>query len=182
MSTAPPRLDRRPPRSLPVVMVGLLLLAGGLAASWLLGTLLVEGSWPAPARDVLDSVGALTLDSTPVHLAAGILAVLGLLLLLAALVPGTPSRSLVLSGEIPGSTVVSRRDLARRVSLRVEHGDGVHSARTRITGRRVDVLVRTVVDDSDAVLGAALAIAEQSVHELRPTTAFRTRARVQRMN
>lgn len=182
MTSAPRRLDRRPSRSIPVGLLALTILAVGLLGVWLLGTLLVDGAWPSAAQGRLDAIGALRLDSTPVLVSAGVLTVLGLIMLLAALLPGATSRSRVLAGEIPGQTVVSHRDLARRVTLRVERVDGVHSARTTIAGRRLSVVVRTVVDDTDTVLRASRAAAEQSVAELRPTTAFRTRVRIQRKN
>ncbi|ATG53373.1 alkaline shock response membrane anchor protein AmaP [Brachybacterium ginsengisoli] len=182
MSTAPPRLVRRPARTVPATLLGLLLLAAGATALWLLITLLVDGSWPASARSALAAVGAQRLDSTPMLVAAGVLAALGLLLLLAALLPGRPSRGLVLAGDVPGGTAVAHRDLARRVTRRVEAVDGVHSARTTLSGRRLQVLARTVVDDSETVLRAARTAVEESVDELRPETALRTRVRIQRLN
>ncbi|MGP9536631.1 DUF6286 domain-containing protein [Brachybacterium sp. AOP43-C2-M15] len=182
MTTTPRRLDRRPSRSIPVGLLGAVVLTAGVLGAWLLGTLLVDGSWPASARSGLDTVGALRLDSAPVLAAAGVLALLGLLMLLAALLPGSSSRSRVLDGDVPGQTVVSRRDLARRVKLRVERVDGVHSARASVSRRRVDVVARTVVDDAESVLRAARTAAEQSVAELRPASTPRTRVRVQRMN
>lgn len=182
MSTAPRRLDRRPSRSLPVSLLGLVVLAVGLLGVWLLGALLLDGAWPQAARPGIDSLGALRLDSVPMLVGAGVLTVLGLLMLALAVLPGTSSRSQVLAEQTPGQTVVSHRDLARRVTLRVERVDGVHSARTTLVGRRLTVVARTVVDDTDSVLTAARAAVEQTVAELRPTTAFRTRVRVQRKN
>lgn len=181
-ATNPRRLDRRPTRSVPVGLLGLVVLAIGLLAAWLVGTFLIDGAWPASAQSGLQSIGDLRLDSTPVLITAGVLAVLGLILLLAALLPGRASRSRVLEDEIPGQTAVSHRDLARRATLRAERVDGVHSARADVSGRRLDVLVRTVVDDSESVLRAARTAVEESVDELRPATAFRTRVRIRRMN
>jgi hypothetical protein len=183
MSTATPRrLDRRPTRSVPVGLLGLLLLAGGLLGAWLLGSLLVDGAWPEAARARLQVIGGLRLDSAPVLVAAGVLAALALVLLLAALLPGRSSRLPVLEDEVPGQTVVPRRDLARRAALRAERVDGVHSARADVSGRRLDVLVRTVVDDPEPVLRAARAAVQDSVDELRPTAALRTRVRIRRMS
>ncbi|AXK46536.1 DUF6286 domain-containing protein [Brachybacterium saurashtrense] len=181
MSSAPPRLVRRPARSVPAALLGVLLLTGGLVGVWLLGSLLLDGSWPASAQGALADIGARRLDSTPVLIAAGVLAALGLVLLLAAAIPGRPSRRLVLGGEVPGASAVPHRDLGRRITRRVETVDGVHSARATLRGRRLDVLARTVVDDSEAVLRGARAAAEQAVDELRPETPLRTRVRVQRI-
>lgn len=181
MSTTPPRLVRRPARSVPAALLGVLLLVAGLLGVWLLGSLLLDGGWPASAEGALADVGGRRLDSTPVLVAAGVLAALGLVLLLAALIPGRPSRRLVLRGEVPGATAVPHRDLGRRVTRRVETVDGVHSARAALTGRRLDVVARTVVDDSESVLDGARAAAERAVAELRPETPLRTRVRIQRM-
>lgn len=180
-TTTPRRLDRRPTRSVPVGLLGLLLLAAGLLGAWLLGSLLIDGAWPAWAGSRLQAIGAARLDSTPVLVTAGVLGVLGLILLLAALLPGRASRIRVLADEIPGQTAVSHRDLARRVALRTERVDGVHSARADFSGRRLDVLVRTVVDDPETVLRAARTAVEESVAEIRPAAAFRTRVRIRRM-
>lgn len=181
MSSTPPRLVRRPARSVPAALLGVLLLAGGLLGVWLLGSLLLDGAWPASAQSALADIGGRRLDSAPVLVAAGVLAALGLALLLAAVIPGRPSRRLVLRGEVPGATAVPHRDLGRRITRRVETVDGVHSARTTLTGRRLDVVARTVVDDSESVLRAARAAAEQAADELRPETPLRTRVRVQRI-
>lgn len=181
MSTTPPRLVRRPSRSVPAALLGALLLAVGLLGTWLLGSLLLDGAWPAAAQDRLVAVGEQRLDSPPVLVAAGVLAALGLALLLAALIPGRPSRRLVLRGEVPGRTAVPHRDLGRRAVRRVEAVDGVHSARATLAGRRLEVVARTVVDDPEAVLRAARAAAEQAVDELRPDTPLRTRVRIKRM-
>lgn len=181
-TTTPRRLDRRPTRSVPVGLLGLVVLAAGLLAAWLLGSLLIDGAWPAWAQSRLQTIGDLRLDSTPVLVTACVLALLGLILLLAAILPGRASRSRVLEDGIPGQTAVSHRGLARRVTLRVERVDGVHSARTDVSGRRLEVLVRTVVDDSESVLRAARSAVEESIDELRPATAFRTRVRIRHMN
>lgn len=162
-ATTPRRLDRRPTRSVPAALLGLVVLAVGLLAAWLLGAYLIDGAWPDSAQPRLQSIGDLRLDSTPVLVTAGVLAALGLILLLAALLPGRASRSRVLEDEIPGQTAVSHRDLARRVTLRAERVDGVHSARADISGRRLDVLVRTVVDDSESVLRAVVDASEPTV-------------------
>lgn len=181
MSSTPPRLVRRPARSVPTSLLGVLLLASGLLGVWLLGSLLLDGAWPTSAQGALADIGGRRLDSTPVIVAAGVLAALGLVLLLAALIPGRPSRRLVLRGEVPGTSAVTHRDLGRRAVRRVEAVDGVHSARATLAGRRLDVVARTVVDDSETVLRAARAAAEQAVDELRPEIPLRTRVRVQRM-
>lgn len=180
MTSTPRRLDRRPSRSVPVTLLALVLLAAGVLGVWLLGSLLVDGSWPAWALPSLETVSGLRLDSAPMATAAVVLAVLGLLLLLAALLPGRRSHRLVLADEIPGATAVSQRDLGRRVRRRVERADGVQSAAVRVSPRRVDVAVVSPLDDTEPVRRRAEEAAHLAVTALHPAPAPRVRVRMRR--
>lgn len=182
MTSTPRRLDRRPARSVPVTLLALLLIAIGGVGAWLLGSLLIDGAMPSSAAGSLDQVGGLRMDATPVLVTAGVLAALGIVLLLCAIVPGRSSRRRVLDGDVPGQTAVSHRDLARRVRLRIERVDGVQSAQVDVGRSKVDVRARTVVDDVDRVLQGCRTAADQAVDELRPSKTLRTRVRVQQMN
>lgn len=173
-------LVRHPARAIPVGLLAVALLAVGIPAVWLLGTLLLEGAWPQAADGALRTVGDTSLDSLPARIAAVVLAVLGLALLLCALVPGRPARVRVLDDTIPGETALSRRDLARRVQRRAEHVDGVHSVRAEVGRRRIDVVVQTVVDHTEPVRHSAQEAVERAVAELRPDGARRARVRVHR--
>ena len=50
------KLIRRPSRSIPSVILALLLLAAGSLGSWLLGHRIVSGTWPDRAATTLDAV------------------------------------------------------------------------------------------------------------------------------
>ena len=173
-------LVRRPPRAIPVVILCVLLLAAGGLGAWLLGTYVVDGNWPRPAADTVSTIGDTSFDSTAMRIGAGLLALLGLVLLLCAIIPGLPSRMRILEDDVPGETAISRRDLARRVEQRVGQVDGVHSVRASVGKRRVDVTVTTLVDDVDAVRTTSTATAEHAITELRPNVPLQPRVRVNR--
>lgn len=173
-------LVTRPPRTIPVWILAVALLAAGGLGIWLLGTFLVEDTWPAPASGTLATISEYTLDSLPVRLTAIALAVAGLAMLLAALVPGRPARVSALADDVPGHTAISRKDLARRIQRRTENVDGVHSAAVSVRRRRIDVMVDTVVDDPAPVTRGATAAVEQALAELRPATPSRHRVRTHR--
>lgn len=180
--TTPGSLIRRPARAVPVGILAVALLAAGGMGVWLLGTYLAEGTWPPSASGAIASVGDTSLDATVVRVVAIGLAVVASVLLLAALVPGRPSRVRVLDGDVPGETALSRRDLARRIQRRAENVDGVYSTSVEVTRRRIDVLVRTVVDDTAPVLQAASVAVDRAVHALRPAAPARPRVRIHRRN
>ncbi|WP_114853958.1 DUF6286 domain-containing protein [Brachybacterium sp. YJGR34] len=177
MSTAPARLARRPARSVPAAVLALLAIAAGGTGLWLFGSFLLDGAWPAAAAEAVSAVGATRLDSTPILIGAGLLGLLGLLLALSGIAPGDPGRRAILADDVPGQTAVSRRDLAHRVQRRIEHVDGVRDARVSVRRRRVDVLVRTPLEDTATVARRTRAEAEAALASLRPSTPLRPRVR-----
>lgn len=170
----------RPSRTIPAgLLAAMLLILGGLGV-WLLGTYLVNGTWPGAASSAVTGISDTTLGSPVIQAVAVVLAVVGLAMLLAAIVPGRPSRVPVLADDIPGETALSRRDLARRIQRRAENVDGVHSARVVARPRAIDVRVETVVDDTAPVARAATAAVDEAVRELRPADSPRSRVRIHR--
>lgn len=180
MSSTPRRLDRRPARSAPVIVVAVALLAAGVLGIWLLGALVVDGALPAWATGAVDAVGSLRLDSAPMAAAAVLLTVVGLTLLVSAVVPGRSAHRSLLADDIAGMTVMSHRDLGRRVQRRIERADGVQSARVRVGPRRVDALVLTPLDDHDPVRRRIMEAAQDTVAALRPDPIPRVRVRLRR--
>lgn len=174
------KLVRRPSRAVPVGILAVVLVVIGTAGVWLLGTYLIDGAWPSAAGGAVSSVGSTGLNSVVLKIAACVVAVFGLALLLAALLPGRPARVRVLDHEVPGETALHRRDLARRIQRRAEQVDGVHSVRAEVVRRRLDVDVFTVVDHTDPVLRSATAAVEKAVAELRPDGGLRPRVRIHR--
>ncbi|EHM92557.1 hypothetical protein HMPREF0975_02247 [Actinomyces sp. oral taxon 849 str. F0330] len=180
MRTPVPKLIRRPSRSVPSVVLALLLLTAGGLGAWLTGHRIVTGTWPDRTITTLDAVGSTALGSAAVLTAAGIAAVCGLAMILAALWPGLPERVEILPDTVPGQTAVRRRDLANLVKTQVEQIGGVHSVAVTTRRSRVDVVVLSVLDDLDPVREAACRKADEALQTLQPVGIIRSRVRIRR--
>ena len=178
MRTPVPKLIRRPSRSTPSVILALLLLTAGGLGAWLTGHRIVTGTWPDRTVTTLDTIGSTALDSAAVITAAGIAAVCGLAMILAALWPGLPERVEFLPDTVPGQTAVTRRDLAGLVRTQVEQVDGVHSVAVTARRSRVDVVVLSVLDDLAPVREAARKKADEALDALKPVGITRSRVRI----
>ena len=180
MRTPVPKLIHRPSRSTPSVVLALLLLTAGGLGAWLTGHRIVTGTWPDRTVTTLDTIGSTALDSAAVITAAGIAAVCGLAMILAALWPGLPERVEFLPDTVPGQTAVRRRDLANLVRTQVEQVDGVHSVAVTARRSRVDVVVLSVLDDPAPVREAARKKADEALQALQPAGITRSRVRIRR--
>ena len=172
------KLIRRPSRSVPSIILALLLLAAGGLGVWLLGHRIVSGTWPDRAATTLDAVGSATLGSAAVLITAGIVAVCGLVMIFMALWPGVPEHVEILPDTVPGQTAVTRRDLAGLVRTQVEQIGGVHSAAVTTRRSRVDVVVLSVLDDLGPVLEAARKKTDEALETLQPAGITRSRVRI----
>ena len=172
------KLIRRPSRSIPSIILALLLLTAGGLGAWLAGHRIVTGTWPDRTVTTLDAIGSATLGSVAVLIVAGIVAVCGLVMILMALWPGVPERVALLPDTVPGQTAVRRRDLASLVRTQVEQIGGVHSATVTTRRSRVDVVVLSVLDDLAPVREAARKKADEALHALKPVGITRSRVRI----
>lgn len=180
MSTQPALLTRRPARLVPAVLLGLLALVGGLLGAWSLGAYLLDGAWPAGVGEAIAAAASTPLDDIAVQAAAVIVALLGLAFVIAAVVPGDPGHRALQVDDAPGQTALSRRDLARRVRRHVAQVDAVRESRVSIRRRRLDVLVRTPIQDTGQVLARTRSAVDTALAELRPARDLRARVRVRR--
>lgn len=150
-------LRHRSSRAVPAVIVGAVLLASGAALSWLAITRLVNGAWPAFLAGLRDWLTGLAWDSPALWAAGAVMVIIGLVLLLAAVVPGTfnalplqspragPAPSPAAGQEI----VMSRRAVATLASSYCRHLDGVGSASATATARRIHLTVTTPLHETD---------------------------------
>lgn len=152
-------MTRRPRRTLPALLVALVLLAlGALAATSAVQTLL--GRTPVVSLDAVPSaLNGVAWESPIVLIVAGVAALVGLVLLLAAILPG-PSHVLPLTtapaapagdtgdrGPWSGGGVEAagwhRSDLGQRLRRRAQTVEGVSGATAQVRRRSVKVVART---------------------------------------
>jgi hypothetical protein len=118
---------------------------------------LVNEAWPVFLAGPRDWLTGLAWGSPAVWTAAVVMVLIGLVLLLAAVVPG-PFNALPLrspgAGPAPSRAagqeiVMSRRAVARLASSYCRHLDGVASASATATARRVHLSVTTPLHETD---------------------------------
>jgi hypothetical protein len=140
-------LRRRPARTIPATVTAVVLLALGIGLVWAAAARLAQGSWPAFADRTAAVVATWTWGSVAVLLVSLAVAVIGLVLVIAALKPGQPT-ALTLDGGSDGAgvhteVVMTRRSVAKLATARAGQVDGVDSVSTVVGARRVTVTVRT---------------------------------------
>lgn len=182
MRTPVPAIVYRPTRSAPATLLALLLLIVGGLGTWLTAYRFLKGVWPQRAVTTLDAVGAASLGSIAVLVAAGVAATFGLFLLIAALWPGRPKNVAFLPDDIPGQTALSRSDLATLVKRQVEQIAAIRSASATVRRSRVDVVVFSDADDLDAVREAASKKTNEALEIFRPVGITHGRVRVKRVS
>lgn len=141
-------LRRRPSRALPSIIVAVLLLALGIALTWAAVSRLSSGSWPKPIVQAGDAVADLAWAATILLVVAGVIALLGMILLLAAVSPGKPSAMRIGAesierGHDSTEIVMSRRSVARLARARAGEVDGVDSVSSTVGPRTVSLSVKT---------------------------------------
>lgn len=147
MTTTFIALRRRSRRWVPAAIVAALMaVLGGLLTA---GALLrwIEGQWPAFTRPVIDAASATTWDSSVGRTAVIAVGAVGILLLLAAVLPGAPRLSRLRRPADPvaadAELVLTRRGLARMASAAAHRVDGVDRVATSVAGRSVTIRVVT---------------------------------------
>ncbi len=179
-------LRRRPARTIPATVTALVLLALGVGLVWAAVERLARGSWPAFADQTAAWVAAWTWGSVVVLVVSLALAVIGLVLLIAAVKPGQPNALTLDEGSSDGAgvhteVVMTRRSVAKLATARAGQVDGVDSVSTVVGARRITLTVKTPSQQSQTI--------EQQVRErvtgalqaagLAPMPAVVVRARTQ---
>jgi hypothetical protein len=177
MSSSARHMTPRPSRTVPATIMGVILLTMGALGLWIVGTRLLTGEWPAQTEQSLSTIGELQMDSMPMLITLIALALLGLMMLLAALWPGRRMNHEVFPDEVPGTTVMRRHDIAHRITHALERTDGVQRARTHLSRRRAEVTVYAVVPDQE-MRARAHAAAQGAIEELSPQVVPRIHLRL----
>lgn len=137
---------RRPRRTVPATIVGLVLLVAAVLVA-ISCIQLIAGSAPLVAFSTLEELGRATTWNDPRVLAAGgILSSVGLVLLACGLLPGRPQVLALAPGDDHTAAGISRRSLAGDLTSRAR-ADGITDARVRVGARTVTVNARTPLRD-----------------------------------
>ena len=138
---------RRPRRTVPATLVGLVLLVAAVVVA-ISCIQLIVGSPPLIAFSTLAELGRDTTWNDPRVLAAGgILAFIGLVLLACGLLPGRPQVLALAPGDVHTAAGISRRSLAADLAGHARRADGVTGARVRVGARTIAVNARTPLPD-----------------------------------
>lgn len=162
--TLPVPMRRRPGRSVPAIIAGVLLLTAGVLLAWAGLSRLMSGIWPVFYTSSVTWFAGLSWNSPGMWAAGVILLVVGLMALLSGIIPGG-FRTLPVHTEtaaMPGgpyagepavrgqeSVVMSRRAVARLAAATCDHIAGVGSASATATDREVHLEVTTALRSTE---------------------------------
>lgn len=157
-------LRHRPSRAVPALILGTLLLAAGVGLVWAAVARMLTGWWPAFLAGPRDWLAGLTWNAPGTWAVGAVAAVAGVILLLAALMPGR-FNALPLGAPRDGSaqvagtqeTIMTRRAVARLAVAHCEHIDGVSSASATASPRAVHLNVATVLHETAELRGRVIA-------------------------
>lgn len=177
MSVRPPR-GRRGTAASVTALVGLLLCAAGAVEALYLAT--TDATWGYESSSVADFLADTTLGSTAVLVTAIVLAVLGLVALLAGILPAR-RRLVELGGDDDiVATGLTRRSLRRTLRSAAESVDGIEDAPTTVKRRKVVVRAVTSLRQTDGLADRVQTAVQSRVDDLAPRTARRVKVRLDR--
>lgn len=145
-------LRHRPNRTIPAFLVGLLMLATGVALVWLTILRLANGYWPPGLREALNGLAVPSWNDPWTWGIGAVLVVAGVVLVLCAVLPGGFGALKIKSagGSIaddlpPGAReiVMTRRAVAHLAKAQCLDLDGVVSASATATAKHVQLHIRT---------------------------------------
>jgi hypothetical protein len=140
-------MTRLPRRTVPALIVALVL----LVTSVLVGVSCVQTIAGVPPLIAFDTLGrtaaAFTLADPQVLAAGGLLALLGAVLLLCALIPGTPQVLPLAAHERGAVAGVARHGLARDLAAHARRTDGITTMRISVGARTVRATAGTPLRD-----------------------------------
>lgn len=180
MSQAAPTLRTRPGRGTPVTVIGLLGVLAGAMGVYLGIERLRSGHYPG---DVLPSSGpvvGMNWSSTMGWVVAIVFVALGLMLLLAALIPGRSNSMAIPRESSTGSreVVMPNPDLEEYAASIASGLDGVSAAKAKLGGRSLDVTVKSPLADGSLIRNTIAEAVQQRVDEIGLSPAPTVRVRV----
>ncbi|PSK92263.1 hypothetical protein CLV63_11820 [Murinocardiopsis flavida] len=169
----------RPRRSWPAFLVGAVVAVIAVLAATEVISALVGSPLRVVALDrAADYAGGARWNEPGVRIASAVLAVIGLVLLGLALVPGSGGH-LPLRTDDPELVVgLSRPGLRRALAAAARDVDGVRHAHVRVGRRRVTVRATTHLRGAPGMRDAVGAAVQRRLAELDPLRTFTVRARI----
>ena len=175
------RREFRPRRSVPGVLVAAVLAAAGIlgviqAASAALGRPL----WKLPHRYFAGPLQDTHWNDTATLAVAAAVAFIGLVLVLAGLIPGRPRAIPLASGDESVVTGVPRRSLRRSLARLAEDIDGIDRARAKARMRSVTVRATTRLRDTAGLRENVHSAVQDRLAALDPLWPPRVKVRLRR--
>ncbi|GAA3763580.1 DUF6286 domain-containing protein [Salinactinospora qingdaonensis] len=169
----------RPRRSWPALLVGLVVAGvAGLAAAEVISALIGRPFTGLPFQQAAEYAGEARWSDPAVQLASLVLALIGLVLISLALVPGR-GRWLPLRTDDPALVVgLSRPALRRALSVAAREVDGVRSVQVRLGRRRVGVWAYTELRGDEELPDLLRQAVERRLADLAPLRELKVRTRV----
>ena len=171
-------MSRLPRRTVPALAAGLVL----LAACVLVAVSCVQTIAGAPPLLPFAALGraanSLTLADQRVLAAGGLLALLGAVLLVCALLPGTPQVLALAAHEGGAAAGVGRHGLARDLAARARRTDGITGAQVDVGARTVRVTARTPLRDHSGLAARVRAGIDGRLAEVELARVPRVRVRI----
>ena len=137
---------RRPRRTVPATVVGLVLLVGAVLVA-ISCIQVISGSPPLIPFAAIGALGDTTWNNPAVLAAGAGLALIGVVLLACALLPGAPQVLALAAGNDHTDAGVARHTLARDLTSRARAADGITGAHVAVGARKVKVAARTALQD-----------------------------------
>ncbi|QWF80749.1 DUF6286 domain-containing protein [Amycolatopsis sp. CA-230715] len=171
---------RRPRRSLPAALVALVVLAAcAFVAVSCVQYLIGERPW-LTFDTAADAVRGIRWDGVPVLVAGGVVAVVGLVLLLAAVLPGKPIVLPLAPSDRDETSGATRRSVHGELRQTVASVDGVSSAKVKLRTKKLTARVRTSRTVTEGLADAVSSALETRLDQIAPAKRPRVRVRVKK--
>lgn len=154
-------LRHRPVRTVPAMIVAVILLLLGIGLVWIAVLKLTNGTWPTFLGSVSSWLSNLTWGATLALTIAIAVLLVGLVLLIAALTPGKPNAMLITHNSAAGTQnsgaqnstakteyVMTRRSVAKLASAHADLVDGVDQVAVTTNARQVKLRVKTASEQT----------------------------------
>ncbi|MFD5061866.1 DUF6286 domain-containing protein [Streptomyces sp. NPDC058394] len=157
----------RPRRTIPATLTALVLLAACVLIAIVAIQLIIGQSPLISYRSVTDTLHSTHWSDTTTLIAGATFALLGLLLLLAALLPGKPT-VLPLAGDMDSG--ITRRSLRHALQNTAANVDGVSRAKLKLGRRTIVARIRTDRTNTAGLTDAVRAALDQRLDQVTPLT------------